>query len=200
MPERAYGKGGSRMRRAIDAGTMLGAVALAGGVLVLGVTLSRALRPEPAPPFENQGAAATIAPAEPQRQVSRPTPSEPLSSRMILPAVNRAPFDPERQAPRQRYQLPGQQEEEMVAEEPPVELPPVPALRVLGTIAGAEGGIAVIQAEGESPQVVAVGEVIGGYRVASVEEKAVVVSLRDWQISLALEEGTPATAASIRAP
>ena len=183
------------MRRAIDAGTMLGAVALAGGVLVLGVTLSRALRPEPAPPPENQGAAATIALAEPQRQVSRPTPSEPLSSRMILPAVNRAPFDPERQAPRQRYQLPGQQEEEMVAEEPPVELPPVPALRVLGTIAGAEGGIAVIQAEGESPQVVAVGEVIGGYRVASVEEKAVVVSLRDWQISLALEEGTPATAA-----
>ena len=81
----------------------------------------------------------------------------------------------------------------MVAEEPPVELPPVPALRVLGTIAGAEGGIAVIQAEGESPQVVAVGEVIGGYRVASVEEKSVVVSLRDWQISLALEEGTAAT-------
>jgi hypothetical protein len=51
------------------------------------------------------------------------------------------------------------------------------------------GGIAVIQAEGESPRVVALGQMIGAYRLASVKEESVVVSTRGWDISLALEEG-----------
>ncbi len=180
------------MRRAIDRGMVAGALALAGGVLVLGFALVRAIMPEPAPVPDALPVFGAAGPAAPQVPVASLPPAEPLSGQMIRQAANRAPFDPERRPPAQRYRLPGQRVAEAL---PPPEQPPVPPLRVLGTIAGPGGGIAVIQAEGEAPQVVTVGQMIGGYRVASVREEAVVVATGGWEINLALEEGNTAVLA-----
>ena len=73
---------------------------------------------------------------------------------------------------------------------------------MLGLVAGIDGGVAVIQVQsrGSSPQIVTVGEVIGEYRVVSVQQKAVVVAGGGWEHTLALEEGSPegATAAAAR--
>jgi hypothetical protein len=199
------------MRQAIHSGILAGALALAGGALVLGTTLAQAIlqepiaRPVPSPGLDTMLPAAVPAaepatvpsPAEHPVSAEYPAPARTQTDRMVREAANRAPFDPQRRPPTQRYQLPGGRE--MTAPAPP-EQPPVPPLRVLGTITMPGGGIAVIQAEGESPRVVAVGQMIGAYRLASVKEESVVVSSRGWDISLALEEGKAAAAQSDERP
>lgn len=175
------------MRVVIDTRKMAGAIGLAGGVLVLGVALARAVLLEPAPLMEIEPAADMGEQDALQVLVADPSPVEALSDRVLSQAVSRAPFDPERRPPAQRYRLPGEQMVEVTAL---AEQPPVPPLRVLGTIAGIGGGIAVIQEEGERPKVVSVGQMIGEYRVASVQEEVVTVSSGGWEIELALVEGT----------
>ncbi len=155
------------MRWAIDTRKMAGALALAGGVLVLGTALAQALRPETAPLPE---APPEVLPAvDLAEQGTHPVPAaspspatSSISDEIVREAANQAPFDPERRPPTQRYRLPGERQQ-VVEEEPRFEMPPVPPLRVLGTIAGPGGGIAVLQEAGEPPRVVSVGQTIGEY-------------------------------------
>jgi len=164
------------MRWAIDTRKMAGALALAGGVLVLGTALAQALRPETAPLPE---APPEVLPAvDLAEQGTHPVPAaspspatSSISDEIVREAANQAPFDPERRPPTQRYRL------------------PVPPLRVLGTIAGPGGGIAVLQEAGEPPRVVSVGQTIGEYLLVAVREEAVTVNLREWELELTLEEG-----------
>jgi len=48
----------------------------------------------------------------------------------------------------------------------------------------------VIQADGEPPKIVAVGQMIGGYRIDSVRKESVTVSSNGWEVELALQGGT----------
>jgi|GEM_PF-2481033 len=194
-----------------DRGLTAGAVTLVVSAVVLGASLTRALRSEPAPVREPRGAAGVPVnvpadiPADqvPAREPTLPseqhTGIEPVSSTAVQQAANRAPFDPERQPPRERYRLPGADEQVPVLTASP-ELPPVPALRVLGTISGAGGGVAVIQAAGDSPKIVSVGQTIGGYRLAAVREEAVTVASGDFEIELSLETGTATAEAESQNP
>jgi len=182
------------MRVMIDTGKVAGTLGLAGGVLVLGVALARAVLVDPVPPpeagpavdLEEQGAQEVMA--------SEPSPPPALSRQAISRAAGAAPFDPERQPPAQRYRLPGEPMVEASESSDPDEGPPVPQLRLLGTIAGPGGGIAVIQEGGERPRVLAIGQMIAGYQVAAVQEEVVTMSSGGWEISLTLEEGGTAVA------
>ncbi len=181
------------MRWAIDTRKMAGALALAGGVLVLGTALAQALRPETAPlpeaPPEVLPAVDLAEQGTPPVPAASPSPAtSSISDEIVREAANQAPFDPERRPPTQRYRLPGERQQ-VVEEEPRFEMPPVPPLRVLGTIAGPGGGIAVLQEAGEQPRVVSVGQTIGEYLLVAVREEAVTVNLREWELELTLEEG-----------
>ncbi len=191
------------MRRLRDRWKIAGALMLAGSGLILGATLVRALRSEPVPPADSPPAADVTGQDVSSIALQVPTASgpeaEPVSPAEVRQAADRAPFDPERRPPLGRYRLPGTDEQMFVLTESP-ELPPVPALRVLGTISGAGGGIAVIQAAGESPKIVSVGQTIGGYRLAAVREEAVTVASGDFEIELSLETGTAAAQAESQNP
>ena len=179
------------MRRAIDNGKLAGMLALAAGVLVLGTALAQALRPESAPLPETQPAVDIAEQGTPRVPAASPSPAAgAIPDEIVREAVNLAPFDPERRPPAQRYKLPGEQrQQQQVTEELPLaELPPEPPLRVLGTIAGSGGGIAVIQDASGVTRVVTVGQMIGEYRLASVREEAVTVSLQGWDLDLELVE------------
>jgi hypothetical protein len=104
-------------------------------------------------------------------------------------AAGKAPFDPERQAPAGRYLFP----EERIPPAPPPEpqQPPTPPFRVVGLVASANGGVAVLHPEGQAPKVLSVGEQIMGYRVSSVEDDVVVVSTQGWDLSLPVEQLQP---------
>jgi hypothetical protein len=112
---------------------------------------------------------------------------------VLVMAAERAPFDPERQAPSGRYLFP----DERVTPAPPPEPepPPTPPFRIVGAIGGlsgatpgAAGGIAVVQADGQAPKMLNVGEVFMDFRISSVEKEAVVVSNRGWDLSLPVEQ------------
>jgi hypothetical protein len=110
-------------------------------------------------------------------------------------AAERAPFDPNRRAPRGRYRLP----EEFVVEEPPPPPPPpppAPEFRVLGTIGGPGGGVAVIEVDGEPPRVVSVGDDVMGYSLASIGNRRVTVSKDGRSVSVAMIDAAPTAMAA----
>jgi predicted Zn-dependent protease len=67
---------------------------------------------------------------------------------------------------------------------------------VLGTIGGREGGVAVIAAQGEPPRVVAVGEEVMGYSLASVGEGRVVVTRDGRDVSVMMEDANASVVAA----
>jgi hypothetical protein len=88
------------------------------------------------------------------------------SDRLILAAVARDPFRPDRTRPPDRYRVPGRSEP--VAAES-VSVPSVPPLRVLGVAVLADGrGVAAVELPGEPPRLVRVGEEFAGFRLISL--------------------------------
>jgi hypothetical protein len=206
------------MKRASDTSVMFGSVAAAVAVLLVGAFTATAMlrtpadaAPTAAAPVAHVSVAAPDAPRvagsaarEPGASAKAPAAAGPssvaltqespeLSPKVLVMAAERAPFDPERQAPVGRYLFP----EERVTPAPPrePEPPPTPPFRVVGAIAGipgatpgAPGGIAVVQADGQQPKMLNVGEVFMDFRISSVEKDAVVVSNRGWDMSLPVEQ------------
>ena len=203
------------MKRTSDTKVMLGSVLAGGAVLLIGaMTATAMLRSpvdaEPATAADGPVTPAALAPAEggrtagsaagsalsaegPAKEGALTQASPAVSPQVLAMAAERAPFDPERQAPSGRYLFP----EERVTPAPPPEPepPPTPPFRVVGAIAGlpgaspgAPGGIAVVQPEGQQPKMLKVGEVFMDYRISSVEGDVVVVSSRGWDLSLPVEQ------------
>jgi hypothetical protein len=171
------------MRRLNDTGTVIGALTLAGAGLLFGAVVTRAMV---GAPTTSSLTGATDVASEEIHEASAPVPAD-LPEEVLRLAAERAPFEPDRRAPSERYRLPS----ERVVERPPVqrpaEPPPMPPFRVLGTIGGPEGGVAVIEAEGQRPLVLATGQELLGYTVKSVQGDAVVVSSQGWDVSLSVE-------------
>jgi hypothetical protein len=168
------------------AGLVLGA-AIAGAVR--GMTLSRSRVSEP-------DRAAAVAPATvAESPEGAPERAARLPEEILERAAERAPFSPERQAS-SPYLLP----EERVVPEPVrierPEPPPAPAFRVLGTITGGDGGIAVIEAPGEPPRMVTMGDEILGFRLSRIEQGRVVLGDEQGRsVSVAVPDVAPRTAA-----
>jgi hypothetical protein len=164
------------MKKSSGVGILLGSAALAGAMLLLAAVFAQAMLslPSAAVPVPTPTATPPAPEADPVRPVGEMPAEAGNPSDEALPvealrlAVDRAPFAPDRQAPSDRYRMPG--ERVVVAEAPsaPPELPPAPDFRLLGTVTGAEGGIAVVQIDGERPHVMSMGEELSGYRVASI--------------------------------
>jgi hypothetical protein len=106
-------------------------------------------------------------------------------------AARRAPFDPDRMPPPERYRLP----DERVAVAPalpplpPQEPPPVPGFELHGVVASVGGGtpFVILSLDGEAPRVLAQGEQMGGYTVAQVVGTSALLTGggRNYRISVA---------------
>jgi len=187
------------MKKSSGVGILLGSAALAGAMLLLAAVFAQAMLSSPAAAVPVPTPTAT--PAAPEANPVRPAgelsaeagnPSaEALPVEALRLAVDRAPFAPDRQAPSDRYRMPG--ERVAVAEAPPTppELPPVPDFRLLGTITGADGGIAVLQIDGERPHVMSMGEELFGYRVASIGSGNVTMRGQGQSVNLAVAGPMP---------
>ncbi len=194
------------MRKVHDAGVFLGAAALAGAVVLFATVFARAILSAPAAPLPAPtatpapGSEAAIeetrtgepATVEREREAGSETPrGSEIPDEVLRLAAERAPFAPDRRAPDDRYRMPG---ERVAAAEPPPappELPPAPDFRVLGTVAGPDGGVAVIQVEGERPHVMAMGEELFGYRVASIGSGNVVLEGQGRSLNLGVAGPIP---------
>ncbi len=178
-------------------------IALVGAGLLFGYAFLRALvvSDPPALPDASVTSPAVNRPAAPGPSVEGPLPTATapkkwtgLTSNALQLAVETDPFQPDRVRAPERYRLPG---EEVVVEEPPppVPTPPPPQFRVLGTIAGAQGGgIAVIQTPTGS-RVLGVGESLNGFTLASVSPRnATVEGNGGRRYSLNVEEAMPTRA------
>jgi hypothetical protein len=173
------------------------AVAVSG--LLFGAAVASALRSAtlPRPSAADPDPAGQVAaPATPEARAPEARGSSAVSDDVLERAAERAPFSPDRQTSG-RYLLP----EERVVPEPVridrPEPPPAPAFRVLGTIAGVDGGIAVVEAPGELPRMVTMGEEILGYRLSRIEQGRVVFGDGEGRsLSVAVPEVAPRTASN----
>jgi hypothetical protein len=186
------------MKRFRDVRVLLGGAVLTGAVATLATALSGALTRSPAGEPALVATADAAVPAEPATSLEPSNPAAMVAQPLPLDvrgAAERAPFDPNRRAPRDRYRLP----EEFVVEEPPPPPPPpppAPEFRVLGTIGGPGGGVAVIEVDGEPPRVVSVGDDVMGYSLASIGNRRVTVSKDGRNVSVAMTEAAPTTMAA----
>jgi hypothetical protein len=193
-------------RRRGNTGVILGAVVLASAVLLFGAVLVRAMGYTPV-----ASAVATEAEAAPSEVVSAPPSAAeapviaeaiepeatPLPRDVLARAVERAPFDPNREAPTQHYLLP---DERVVPAPPPprVELPAPPAFKVLGTISGPDGNVAVMSVEDGPPMIMALGQEMNGYRLSNIGDARVTMTGQGRTVSLQLADAQPNAARNAR--
>lgn len=169
-------------------GTTLGAMALAAAGIVFGAAVTSATIGSAGAPADAAEPAPTQTPEGPAAEAQQPAGGGAIANEVIRLAAERAPFEPDRRPPDGRYLLPDERRvEEPRREEPEREPPPMPPFRVLGTIGGPDGGVVVIEAEGDEPKVYATGDRLLGYQVKSVQGDAVVVSSEGWDMTLAVE-------------
>jgi hypothetical protein len=184
------------MLRPRDLGVAAGRLAVAVSGLLLGAAVASAVRtatlPRPSAPDSDRSEAAT----QPEASSPQSQRSAGVSDDVLDRAAESAPFSSDRQAATP-YLLP----EERIVPEPVridrPEPPPAPAFRVLGTVAGADGGIAVIEAPGEPPRVVTTGDEILGYRLSRIEQGRVVLGDAEGRsLSVAVPDQAPRTASA----
>jgi hypothetical protein len=185
------------MRRINDWGVALSALALAGTALLLGAAVTRATLRTPAVAAPAPEAPQAVT-REGQATAGENAAAEALPSEALSLAVERAPFDPDRRAPDQRYLMPGERVAQAPVRVERPEPPPPPDFRVLGTVAGPNGGVAVIAVEDQPPRVLAMGSEISGYRVAAIDGGRVVMSGQGRNLALEVPEALPGgTAANV---
>jgi hypothetical protein len=187
------------MKRTSDVGILLGAAALAGAMLLFVTVFAQAMLSSPSTAVPVPAPTAT--PAGPEAEPIRPAgersaraedpSSEALPVEALRLAVDRAPFAPDRRAPSDRYRMPGERVAVAEAPPPPPELPPAPDFRLLGTVTGADGGVAVVQIDGERPHVMAMGEELFGYRIASIGSGSVTMQGQGRDVNLAVAGPMP---------
>jgi len=161
--------------------------ALAASVVLVLITGVRVVREAPLP------ARPPASPELPVPKLGQRVASQPWSA---VRAVERDPFHPGRTAPAARYLLP---EEDMQAT-----LPGASSVRgevtLLGTaVSGDGGGFVMCQVGGETPEVVRIGEEVGGLTLRSISRGAAEFSRRDGStVTLHVAGATAATAAQSR--
>ena len=180
------------MRRMTGPAIVLSATTFAAAVVIFGSTLLEAVRVEDGSMLTDASAVASaVAPGEsptgqspPPASSSASVPPPPgrfseaaapvVTLDEILGAVEGDPFLPNRRAPAQRYQLPGEIRTEISEGE--LEPVPAPALRVVGTAVIGRGGIALVQFEENPVVAVSMGDYVEGYRLAAIgPERATLV-------------------------
>lgn len=179
------------MKRANGSGTLLGAAALGGAAIVLGVVTLGAVRGGTAS-REAQVATPTDAPAE-ERPVNRTASStrtavpEAVQWEEVQLATELAPFEEARIWTGERYRLPGDAVVVTAVEaNPQGELAPPPAFEVLGTAASDGGGLAIIRVGTGTPRLAELGQRIEGYEVTSIEGGRVTMKNSDRSINLSV--------------
>jgi len=105
-----------------------------------------------------------------------------VSMSMLLAAVGKDPFRPDRQRPSTRYLLPGHRP----PPRPPGRLP-YAGIQLLGTAVVSEGGdLASFQIPGKAPQVVRVGQEFAGLTLLSVERGVATLAGPDTTVTVRL--------------
>jgi hypothetical protein len=178
------------MMRRIDRSVVFASVALAATAIVFVVALARAWTVETVEPADEAVAVRTVdgviadgPPAEPR------VPSQAaLSTTAIALAVDNDPFQQSRSRP-EPYRMPGDPSPEVAFVAPPP--PPPPPFRLVGTVALAEGGLAVLQVDDDAPSIVNVGESLRGYRLESVQPTSALLSSDGRTLQLSLADATP---------
>ncbi|MGD8277654.1 MAG: hypothetical protein PVH00_06490 [Gemmatimonadota bacterium] len=168
-------------------GTLVAVAGLALAGAVFAVALQRAFTLE-------RGAAAVQAdavPAPDPETMSAPaplrTPSQAVVSQAeIAYAVEHDPFQPDRERP-EPFRLP----DEIVPAATPSERTPPPEFRMTGIVGLGDGGLALIETDGMTPRVLAVGESLLGYRLERVGATSATLAGHDEAIELHLVEGEP---------
>lgn len=161
----------------------LGAAALSAALC--GTAVSDARRLDPLPRRAEAEA------MEPMPQVASPPGDE--SGVLVLAAVARDPFRPDRRRPPGRYRLPGEEmPAAMPSYTPPVYTAPerTYAFRALGTVILPDGsGLAAVAGQSGEGRVMRVGQSIEGFRVVRVAPGVVTLEGADTTLVLRTPEG-----------
>lgn len=182
------------MRLVSERLTAITAVILSAAAFTFGIVVTRALSGPvlPVPADGPEESAPWSIMAAPVEHVPPP-----ITVEELMLTADQDPFSPDRQRPEQRYSLrsePPPQPVERVERRPePAPPPDPPPFQVLGTITGAggSGGVAVIRAGNASPRVVAVGDSIQDFTLASVQADGATVTGNGGQFALSLVEASP---------
>lgn len=181
------------MRQVNSTATVAAGAAVAIAVVVFGIVVTRAIAGTSGEPSGSTLPAATLQVADPvTARANQPR----VGREELQVAADFAPFDPTRTPPETRYQLPGDRVEPVVIEPeaPPRPETPPPAFQVLGTVADANGGIAVIRIGDGTPQLATMGQQIQGYRVAGISAARVQMEGDGRTLNLAVATATPTAA------
>lgn len=195
-------------------GILIGGGALLAGVLTFGVVLGKTLSggaADPAlPALSDAGAVVSTSGSAEGSPATSPvavegtstdltsgapaaTPSSPVLSPSVLDlAVDRAPFQEDRQRPMTSYRLPGDEPPPVRAETPPP--PPAPDFQLVGAVSGPSGSWAIVRVGDGEPQMVAVGESMEGYTLSNVRGDRVMMASADRTVSLSLAGPSPEVA------
>jgi hypothetical protein len=103
------------------------------------------------------------------------------------------PFMPDRERG-ERYVLPGERIEAPRIEPPP----PPPPLRLIGTAVVADGGIAIVQLEDDSHRLLEIGDLVEGYRLATVHPFSATLQGEGRSVDLHVQPPSPNPAADQR--
>jgi hypothetical protein len=159
---------------------------------VFGTVLSKAVI---GTPTDDPVAAAIPVTPTPESPAPRTSAVRRIPRTELEHAAELAPFDPEREAPGGRYQLPGERVEVVVAppprEEERREPPPAPEFQVLGTATGSDGALAVIRLENGTPRFLSVGQEMEGYRLTAVDRGRVTMSNAERTVQLSIASASP---------
>ena len=108
--------------------------------------------------------------------------AEVLSADALRLAVENDPFSPTRQAPLERYRLPGDVEPE--PEPPPPEPPPPPPFQLTGTVITERASMALISVGDVPPRMMSVGESLMGYRLSNVTAQSATMVNEEHELHL----------------
>jgi hypothetical protein len=104
---------------------------------------------------------------------------------LVLSAVSRDPFRPDRQRPSERYLLPSERRPAMLLQRPVLQV------RLIGTVMGPGGGAAALQQPGRAPRMLEVGDSIDGYRLLRVEAGSAALQGPDTTITVRVDSLGP---------
>lgn len=183
------------MRPPTERTFIFAAVGLALATLLCATALVRALSIETTLPQAEAVGVAAVPELPETTERTATVPSEGvLDIESLALAVDHDPFQPDRSRP-EPYRLPGDE----VTVEAPVEPepPPVPPFRVIGTaVVDEERGLALVQAEDGTQQMMKVGETLLGYRLQRVDSESATLMGQGWTLTLMVESATLASNAA----
>jgi len=168
-------------------GSLIAIAGLAVAGSVFAVSLHRALTLDAVAPDVPAPAQEPPASGDPPMPVPLRSPSEATLSRAeIAYAVEHDPFQPDRERP-EPFRLPG----EFGPQATPAERPPPPEFRMTGIVGSGDGGLALIETDGMTPQVLSVGESVLGYRLESVRATSATLAGHGETLELQLVQANP---------